>query len=118
MRIAGYFEHPYKKWFEGDVLKVKKTHRASENVTVHFDGDEEPELLSLTKQTYGADRLWVILCGEFEEEEEEDDEDDEDEDDDDGRSVKRRRDDDDDDDGGRPVKRLRFDDDNDDSTET
>ena len=63
-KLACWFAYPYNSWFVGKILEVNKRRTKSENVLVQFINPDEGEtegLLVAEQETYGVDKLWVVL---------------------------------------------------------
>ena len=62
-QVALWFGPPYNKWFAGKIIQVNRRRTVSENVTAEFVEDGQPTWAHFTaaRETYGADRRWVLL---------------------------------------------------------
>ena len=62
--MAQWFGPPYNAWHIGKIIEINKRRSKSENVMVQFTNETEGETQSLMvadANTYGADKLWVVL---------------------------------------------------------
>ena len=62
--MAQWFGPPYNAWHVGKIVEINRRRSKSENVAVQFSNETEGETQSLMiadANTYGADRLWVVL---------------------------------------------------------
>ena len=62
--IAQWFCNPYHAWYVGTVLEVNKARTVSENITAEFHDETYGTTVShlvADKDTYGCDKLWVLL---------------------------------------------------------
>ena len=63
-KLALWFGPPYNAWHVGNVAEVNYRRTKSENVSVEFkddtDGETRGKFLA-TADTYGANKLWVLL---------------------------------------------------------
>ena len=63
MKMAQWFGPPYNAWYVGKVSDVNRRRTVSENVSVEFSEEmgETTSVMVADKETYGADKLWVLL---------------------------------------------------------
>lgn len=63
-QLAQWFGPPYDAWFIGTVHEVNRRRTKTENVSVRFVSPEDGETRGVfvaSAQTYGADKLWVLV---------------------------------------------------------
>ena len=63
-KLACWFPHPYNSWFVGTILEINRWRTKTDNVLVQFispDDGETTGILIADAETYGVDKLWVVL---------------------------------------------------------
>eukprot|EP00966_Prymnesium_polylepis_P333320 7388792-Prymnesium_polylepis.1 len=63
-KLARWFGPPYNAWYVGKIAEVNKRRTKSENVSVEFNDETYGETRGTfvaEPDTYGADKLWVLL---------------------------------------------------------
>ena len=62
--LALWFSAPYNAWYVGKIKEINRRRTVSENVAVEFVDEQYGETVGhivADKDTYGADRSWVVL---------------------------------------------------------
>ena len=63
-KVARWFGHPFNAWHVVKIAEVNRRRTRSENVSVEFMSAEEGETRGMfiaEAETYGAERLWVLV---------------------------------------------------------
>ena len=63
-KIARWFGHPFNAWYVGTIGEVNRRRTKTENVSARFFTEEEGETLGMflaDADSYGPERLWVLL---------------------------------------------------------
>ena len=64
--LARWFGPPYNTWYMGKIDEVNRRRTKSENVSVAFNDTTHGEtrgMLIADAESYGAEKLWVLLKG-------------------------------------------------------
>ena len=65
-RLARWFGPPYNAWYVGKIDQVNRRRTKSENVSVAFNDETYGETVGMfiaDADSYGADKMWVLLEG-------------------------------------------------------